>query len=395
MHEVDANAVAIKGGEEACKLLLEHERQIARVELKQHLVLLVNHDRLVCALNIASDYRARSVLIAKWAHVERDILLLQGFDGLGVDDLRTTICHLYGIHVVKTLNLLGIGKLFGISIEDAIDILPHAHRLCIEDICHDGCRVVRALTAKCCSSAIGSTTDKALTHKYAHGAILNLTLQAHRRSLKVYVSILVALLGEESTTHIYPAVLHAVAIEIVRDDCRRDQLTKGYDSVVPELSIRSAIDGVTHDVTQLLEERVYLLDGDVSTHELIDDCAVVGVTLINAAYCQGLIALLHGSKDTLESICCLTHRRNDDKEFLLACNYIEEVAYTVGILNRSTSKFIYFHTICGFLILFNITTTKLLNLFHKLMCRCTIFGPRGKISNFQPFVCNKIFIFVS
>ena len=126
------------------------------MELKQHLIALENHYRLINTLRIARDNRALGVLVAKGADIERYVLLLQGLYGLGVYNLRTAICHLYGIHIVKALNLASIGEDFGVGIEYAIDILPHAHRLGIEDIGDDSCRVVGALTAEGCGCAIGS-----------------------------------------------------------------------------------------------------------------------------------------------------------------------------------------------------------------------------------------------
>ena len=93
-----------------------------------------------------------------------------------MDNLRTAIGHLYGIHVVQALNLLGVGEDFGVGVEYAVDILPYAHRLGIQHVGNDGGRVVRALAAECCCGAIGSATDEALAYEYARGAISNLAL---------------------------------------------------------------------------------------------------------------------------------------------------------------------------------------------------------------------------
>lgn len=79
-----------------------------------------------------------------------------------MDDLRAAVCQFDGIEVVQLGNLLGVRENLGVGIQHAVHILPHRHRLGVEDVRHHGRRVVRAFAAERRGRPVGCPADKAL-----------------------------------------------------------------------------------------------------------------------------------------------------------------------------------------------------------------------------------------
>ena len=218
MDKVCLDAETLQSRKDDWELLLQHKRQIARTKAQETLVALQDNNRSCECWCRAVNLRSGSEFIAERFYIQRYVFVLQRLDSLGVDNLRTAICQLDGIYIVKLVNFYRIREDFRVGVEDSVNIFPHSHRLCIEDICDDCCRVVRAFTTECCGCAIGSRADKALTYENTTLRTCNSEAKWCFGLLDKDICVFVARLRVEALAHIYPLVRYTLLVEESRDN---------------------------------------------------------------------------------------------------------------------------------------------------------------------------------
>ena len=79
-------------------------------------------------------------------HLQRDSLILQRFDGLGVDDGGAIKSQLDGFGVGDMWQLNRVGEAFRVGVEQAVDVFPDGDLLGIEAVGEDGCGEVGTFT---------------------------------------------------------------------------------------------------------------------------------------------------------------------------------------------------------------------------------------------------------
>ena len=153
-------------------------------------------------------------------------------------------------------------------------------------------------------------------------------------------------LREEAFTHIYPSVANALFVEKGGDYGCRNQLSVRHDMVVPLLGTTALELIGCHRLTQCLKERIHLLDTVLCRAKKVgDDGVVIRLDFGDFLLARIGVALAHSIENLLQSVGCLAHCRDDNEQLLLATNYVQEVANTLGVTHRCTSKFVYFHKI--------------------------------------------------
>ena len=268
-----------------------------------------------------------------------------------MDDLRAAVGQLDRIEVVQFGDLHGVGENLRIGVQHAVHVLPHGHRLGVEDIGHHGRRVVRAFAPQRGGRTVGRTADKALSDKDILDALGQRALQQRSRSFDIDPGVLVTLLGEETAAHVDPAVRHSGIVEILRDNRRRDQLAEGHDRIVPQLGVGGFVNRFHGHALQLVEERIDPFELFMAAPQIVDDARMVLPQRGDMLHGELFVALLKSFEHLFERVGRLAHGRNDDEEILLVVDNLAQVAHSVGITHRRTAKFVNLHVIS----LFNLT----------------------------------------
>ena len=236
-----------------------------------------------------------------------------------------------------------IGKDSRIGIEHTVHILPHRHTLGIQDICHTRSRVVRALATESRGLTRRCRADKSLTDKEFYTLARHCLSQRCGRGFEVDTCILVALVGNEATTHIDPAAGHTRRVKILGNDRRREQLAIAHNAVVPHLRVVATDLGRCCNLLQLSKQRIYRLQSVGRTHQLLDHLAVVTPECRDVFHRQGTITRLHTLENTFESVGGLTHCRHDDEQLALVLHNGTQITDTVSRRDRRSAKFVDFH----------------------------------------------------
>ena len=345
MDQVGLDAETLQQREDRGELLFQHEGEIPRPDGQQHLVLLEDQDRNVDRGRHASDHRAGFALVAEGPHVKRNILVLERLDRLRMDDLRAAVSQFDGVEVVQLGDLHGIGKRFRVGVHHAVHILPHRHRLGVENVGHHGRRVVRAFAPQGRGRAVGRAADEALSDEDVLDAFAQRVFQQRSRSLDVHPGVLVALLGEKTAAHVDPAVRHPGVVQVLGDNRRRDQLAVGHDRVVPQFGVAGFVDGLRRDLFQFAEQRVDRRQPLRLVPQLVDDLRMVLPQRFDMLQRELFIAFLKPLEHLFQGIGRFAHRRNDDEQVLLVVDDLAQIPHSVGIPHRRTSEFIDFHVI--------------------------------------------------
>src|SRR6185437_14750089 len=137
-----------KEGIELSRSRFLYKGKVFGVQLYQHLVLFEDDDGWKPFHRIVVDHRARQRGIEKALYIKWDILVLQRFDGLGMDDLGTIIGHLDDLVIVEFAEDLRVGKLFGIGIHHPFHILPDGQAFRVEQVGKDRGGIVAAFAAE-------------------------------------------------------------------------------------------------------------------------------------------------------------------------------------------------------------------------------------------------------
>ena len=118
MHQIDLDTVSLQQGEDRREFLFEHEGKVPRTDRQQYLILLQDQNRNLDRRRHTANHRARFSLVPERPHVERDVLVLQRFDRLGMDDLCPAVSQLDGVQVVQFRDLHRIGENLRVGIQD-------------------------------------------------------------------------------------------------------------------------------------------------------------------------------------------------------------------------------------------------------------------------------------
>ena len=335
--------MAIEQTEDIGKTLLDNERKVTRTHRNQHLIVLDDQDRHIDSTRRAADHRTRLAAVAKGTHVERDILVLQRLDRLGVNDRRTAIRQLDSVQVAHLLNVARIGEDSRVGIEHAVYIFPHRHTLRIKNISHTRSRIVRALATESRGLARRRRADKSLTNKELRTLARHCLSQRRGRGFEVDTCILVALVGNEATTHIDPAARHTRRIQILGNDRCREQLAIAHNAVVPHFGVVATDLSRCRNLLQLSKQRIYRIQAVGRAHQLLDHLAVVTPECRDVFHRQGTITRLHALEDTLECVGGLTHCRHNDEQLALVLHNGTQITDTVSRRDRRSAKFVDFH----------------------------------------------------
>ena len=124
---------------------------------------------------VVADGRAVAFGGDEGAYVERDVLVLDGFDGLGVDDRCAIVGKLNGFAVGYLAYFHCVVEVLRVCVEESRHIFPNGNALCPKAVGEDGGAVVRPLAAeggggagyrRACDEALGD--DDAIVHRTSH-----------------------------------------------------------------------------------------------------------------------------------------------------------------------------------------------------------------------------------
>ena len=352
VDQVGLDAETLQQREDRGELLFQHEGEIPRPDGQQHLVLLEDQDRNVDRGRHASDHRAGFALVAEGPHVKRNILVLKRLDRLRMDDLRAAVSQFDGVEVVQLGDLHGIGKRFRVGVHHAVHILPHRHRLGVENVGHHGRRVVRAFAPQGRGRAVGRAADEALSHEDRLRRTFHFGQQAECRGVDIDRSVLVALLRDQCTAHVDPMVGHSRRGEVLRDDGRRKQFAEGDDRVVPQLGVGRTVLRLGGDAIQFGEQRLDPFQTGRAVPEVVDDRGVIFAQPCDLGSGFFAVAPLHPLEHPFQRIGRLAHRRDDDEEVLFVVDDIAQVAHPLSIADRCSAEFIDLHILVSRFTLF-------------------------------------------
>ena len=260
-----------------------------------------------------------------------------------MDDLRPAVSQFDGVQIVELGDLHGVGENLGIGVEHAVDILPHRHRLGIEDMGRHGRGVVRAFAPQGRRRAVGRTAYEALPHEYPFRTPLDLGPQARRRSGQIDLGVLVALLGDQRPAHVDPPVRNPGIGKVFRNDGRRNQLAERHDAVVPQLGVLGVVVATGRHLLQLGEERFDALQPHGTVPQLLDDGRMVLAQRSDFGRHGLPVGLLHPGENPLQRIGRLAHGRDDDEQVALVAYDFQQVAHPVGIADRRSSELVDLH----------------------------------------------------
>ena len=159
---------------------------------------------------------------------------MQGLDGFGVNDLRTIERHFNHLAVADGINFHGVGKQLGISILQAIHILPDGYGIHVQHSRQYSRSIVAALAPQCHRFAIIGSSDKTLN--YHNLALVQLghdrLTRFLCRKIPVNHSIPVGSIRADHFTDIQPFVRHIILLQIKGEHGRRKQFTHAHNLIV-------------------------------------------------------------------------------------------------------------------------------------------------------------------
>lgn len=169
-----------------------------------------------------ADDGSSSVLVAERLHVERYALVLQRLDGLRVDNLRAAVCQFDCVHVVERVDFARFGEYLRVGVQNAVHVLPDGHRLGVENVRDDGCRVVRTLATERGRRTVGALPIKPCpTNTRVREPAIS-RRSSRRRFVDKDVRVLVARLRYEASAHVHPMIADSAAVEVLRHYRGRD-----------------------------------------------------------------------------------------------------------------------------------------------------------------------------
>ena len=163
LHEVDTNVQFGEDGKDGLQVVFSNEAEVFGQNGEEGLV--VFEDIKGCEGSDGgegSNDRTRSLGIEEGFDMELDILVLDGFDGLGMDDTGTVIGQFDGFVVGDLLYLDSVGEVFRVGVEESGYVFPNGHAFGIEAVGEDRGTVVAAFAAKGGCVAVGTTGYEAL-----------------------------------------------------------------------------------------------------------------------------------------------------------------------------------------------------------------------------------------
>ena len=138
--------------------------------------------------------------------MERNIPVLERFDGLGMDYLRPAVSEFDGIEVVHLRNMADIVEPLRVAVQNTLHILPDSHALRTENISRRRGRIVRTLAPYRGRRSVLSSPDESLADIDARIGSLHEWNEPLGRPFQIHIRILVARRRHETLPHVHPRV---------------------------------------------------------------------------------------------------------------------------------------------------------------------------------------------
>lgn len=343
LHKVDTDIQLGEDSKDGLQVVLRNETEVLGQDGKEGLVFLEDVEgREGTDGGERPDDGARGIGVEEGFDVELYVLVLDRLDSFGVDDAGTIVGQLDGFVVGDLLYLDGVGKVFGVGVEEAGDVFPDGHAVGVEAVGQDGGAIVAAFTPEGGGVAVGTAGNETLGDDKP-GAVG----QQHDTGIaagggEVDKAFAVLVVGPDDLPDVDPPVFKADTIQVVADNGGGDEFAKTNG-----LAVVVIVCGRGERRLPLeLGEKTFKVGidrvGSIS-EELPDNAHVVVPCLLQEG--RMLVEGVDSRHQLLKQVGGLPHGRDHNDECIVAVTAHDggHVAHGRGTVDGGSSEFEYSH----------------------------------------------------